>query len=137
MPYHQTFLRCSQKTAAILFIFIGSLFCLAGCAQLYKFIGLTEEQTQEQLAEDQKTMIRTITLTRNTAADIITTALAGIGTIASGFLAKWLGTERKITKAMIIGIENTDSNLLKKNVNTQAHKLRIEPQLHKRVKSLT
>ena len=52
-----TVLRCSQKTAMILFIFIGSLFCLAGCAQLYKLIGLTPEQTADQIGKDQKAIL--------------------------------------------------------------------------------
>ena len=132
-----TVLPCSQKTAVILFIIIGSLFTITGCAQLYKLIGLTEKQTQDQLDQDQETIIRTITLTRNTAADIITTAVAGLGTIASGFLAKWLGTERKITKAMIAGVEKSKNPDTKQSITTAALAAGIEPQLHKRVKALT
>ena len=137
MLKHLTILKCSQKTTMTVFILIGSLFCLTGCAQLYKLIGLTEEQTEEQLAEDQKTIIRTITLTRNTAADIITTAVAGIGTIASGFLAKWLRTERKITKALITGVEKANDTNVKESIATAAGTAGIEPKLHDRVKALT
>ncbi len=137
MQYHQTFLRCSQTTATITFTLIGILFCLAGCAQLYKLIGLTDEQTQDQLAEDQKTIIRTITITRNTAADIITTAIAGAGAIASAFLTKRLGTERKMTKALITGIENAPQNAVKQTVKANALSAGVETKLHARVKSLT
>lgn len=132
-----TLFNVSRTTAMITFIIIGSLFCLTGCAQLYKLIGLTEEQTEEQLAEDQETIIRTITLTRNTAADIITTALAGIGAIASGFLAKWLGTERKITKALITGVEKANDTNVKESIAAAAGTAGIEPKLHARVKALT
>lgn len=132
-----TVLRCSQTTATILFILIGSLFCLTGCAQLYKLIGLTDEQTQDQLAEDQKTIIRTITLTRNTAADIITTAIAGAGAIASGFLAKWLGTERKISKTLITAVELHNTKGIKGTIKDQALADGTQPKLHARVKALT
>jgi len=137
MQYHQTFLRCSQTTATITFILIGILFTLTGCAQLYKLVGLTEEQTQEQTAKDQKTIIRTITTTRNTAADIITTAIAGLGAIASGLLAKWLGTERKLTKALITGIENAQDISVKASVKDKAMDAGVEPILHRRVQALT
>ncbi len=137
MLQHQTFLTCSHRAAALTFILIGALFCLAGCAQLYKLIGLTDQQTEQLLAEDQKTLIRTITHTRNTAADIITTAIAGLGAIATGFLAKWLGTERKITKVLITGVEADNDNTVKATIHRKALDAGIESKLHARVKSLT
>ncbi len=132
-----TVLKCSQKTAAVFFILIGSLFCLAGCAQLYKSIGFTEEQTQEQVAEDQKTIIRTITQVRTTTAEILTTIIAGLGAIASGFLAKWLSTERKMTKVLITGVEKANEINTKEMIASIAGATGIEPQLHARVKALT
>ena len=135
--YKPALLNCTRTTAMVVFILVGCLFCLAGCAQLYKFIGLTEEQTQEQLAADQKTIIRTITLTRNTAADIITTAVAGIGTIVSGFLAKWLHTEKKLTNTIIRGVEIGSESHVKRSIETAAGKAGIEKQLNARVKALT
>ena len=132
-----TVLKCSQTTAVILFILIGTLFCLTGCAQLYKLIGLTEEQTQDQLSQDQETIIRTITTTRNTTADIITTVIAGLGAIVSGFLAKWLGTERKMLKATITGVENANDISVKQSIKDKAMIAGVEPQLHRRVQALT
>ena len=132
-----TILNCSQKSAFFIFSLIGILFILAGCAQVYKALGLTEEQTQEQVSEDQKTIIRTVNQVRTTTAEILTTALAGLGTIASGFLAKWLGTERKITKALIAGIEKSAPGSVKESVHQQATNAGIEPQLSKRVAALT
>ena len=132
-----TALHCTQKTAAILFILIGSLFTFTGCIQLYKLLGLTEEQTQEQVAEDQKTIIRTITQVRTTAAEIITTAVAGLGAIASGFLAKFLHTERKITTILIKGIETGENPTVKEAVHSKAVAAGLEPKLAARVQALT
>ena len=132
-----TILRCSQTSAFIVFVLIGTLFILVGCAEVYKAAGLTEEQTDEQVSEDQKVIIRTVTQVRTTTADILTSAIAGFGTIASGFLAKWLGTERKITKALIAGIEKAAPGSVKESVHQQATDAGIEPQLSKRVAALT
>ncbi len=132
-----TVLRCSQKTAMIAFILIGSLFCLAGCAQLYKLIGLTDEQTQDQLTKDQADRQQIIEGIRLTTTELITTAIAGVGAIASGFLAKWLGTERKITKVLITGVEKATSNAAKEQIQKQALAAGVESQLHKRVQALT
>ena len=137
MPQHQTFLRCSQKTATILFILVGSLFCLAGCAQLYKLIGLSDEQTADQVQKDQADRQKIIEGIRLTTTEIITTAVAGLGAIATGFLAKWLGTERKITKVMITGIEKANNTNVKESIATAAGAAGIEPKLHARVKALT
>ncbi|MBA7686860.1 hypothetical protein ES703_95319 [subsurface metagenome] len=133
----KTILNCTQQTAAILFILIGSLFIFTGCVQVYKLLGLTEEQTEQLLAEDQKTIIHTITQVRTTAAEIITTTIAGLGAIVSGFLAKWLHTERKITKVLITGVESADSSNIKKTIKAKATAAGIEPKLAARVQALT
>lgn len=132
-----TLLQCSQKTAVILFILIGSLFIITGCAQLYKFIGLTDEQIADQVAADQVDRQKIIQGIRLTTTEIITTAIAGIGAIASGFLAKWLGTEKKINKALITGIESANGHSVKETVKNNAMAAGVEPQLHTRVKALT
>lgn len=134
---NNTTLYCTQKTAAILFILIGLLFTFAGCAQLYKFLGLTEQQTQEQISKDQKTIIRTITQVRTTTAEIITTAIAAIGTIATGFLTRWLGTERKLTSTLIRAIESADPASVKETVKAKATAAGLESLLHARVLKLT
>lgn len=132
-----TILHCTQTTATLVFILIGSLFIFTGCVQVYKLLGLTEEQTQEQISEDQKTIIRTITQVRTTTAEIITTAIAGLGAIASGFLAKWLHTERKITGVLITAVESADSSNIKKTIKTKASAAGVEPKLAARVRALT
>ena len=109
MSKHLTILRCSQTTATILFILVGSLFLIAGCAQFYRSLGMSADQVLEQVAADQQAKEQIFQGIRYTTTEIITTAIAGLGAIASGFLAKWLGTERKITKVLITGIEAADS----------------------------
>lgn len=137
MLNHPAILKCSQTTATFLFILIGSLFVLAGCAQLYRTIGMTDDQVNEQVAADQQVRGSIINTIRTTSTDMISTALAGLGAIVSGFLAKWLGTERKITRTLISGIEANDSKSTKETVRAMAVSAGIESKLHKRVVSLT
>lgn len=137
MPNHQTIIRCSQTTAAILFITLGSLFTLAGCAGMYRILGMSDEQATVQVQKDQEIIIKTVETVRDTTNELIATALAGLGAIASGFLAKWLGTERKMTKALIIGVEGSDPETVKDNIRTQAVKAGVQKQLDHRVQALT
>ena len=130
-------LYCTQTTAFFLFLLIGSLFIFAGCTQVYKILGFTEEQIDEQVSEDQETIIRTVTIVRTTAADLITTIVAGLGTVASGFLVKWLGTEREIVKALIVGIEKSSADNVKETVHKKATDAGIQSQLSKRVAAYT
>lgn len=136
MP-HPTTLKCSQTTATIVFLLVGSLFCLTGCAQLYKLLGLSNHQTADQVQKDQANRQKIIEDIRLTTTEILTTAIAGIGAIASGFLAKWLGTERKITKAMIAGVESNPTDNIKESIKAKATMLGVQSKLHTRVKALT
>ena len=137
MSQHQKTPDRTVKTLAMALICLGVLFSITGCTQIYKLIGLTEEQTNEQVDLDRQVITRTITEVRTQAADLITTAVAAAGTIASGLLATWLGRERKITKALIVGIENSPELDTKKNVRNAAISAGVEKALHKRVEALT
>jgi len=137
MERHLKTCETAIRTAPLTLICLGILFSMVGCAQFYKMIGLTEKQTTDQVSEDQKVIIRTISEVRTTAADIVSASVAGLGAIASGLLARLLGTERKITKALIVGIEKTPELDTKKNVRDQAISAGVEKALHKRVVSLT
>lgn len=132
-----TLLKCSQTTATFLFILLGSLFVFAGCAQLYRSLGMTEDQVSEQVAADQEVRGAIVNTIRTTSTEMISTVLAGIGAVVSGFLAKWLGSERKMTKALITGIEDSSSKTTKETVHAKATDLGIENKLHRRVASLT
>lgn len=137
MQNYPTILRCTQTTATVAFIIIGLLFTFAGCAQLYHLLGLTDEQTQDQVAKDQADRQQILNQARLTITDILTTALAAAGAIATGFLTKRLRTEKKISRALITGIEEADTTTVKKTVHEKAIDLGIEPKLHARVKALT
>lgn len=133
----ETLLRCSQTTATFIFILLGSLFILTGCSQLYKMIGLSPEQAAEQTAKDQESRGELVNQFRTTTSELVSYAIAGIGSIASGFLAKWLGTERKITAALITGIESAGEMGAKESVKAKATASGVESALHARVLKLT
>jgi len=136
--HKSTALECSRKTAIILFILTGTLFILTGCTQLYRWIGLTPEQTADQVAKDQTARQEIADKIRLTTTELILTITSGLGAIASGFLAKWLGTERKITAAMITGVEAAATDgTVKKSITAKATAAGIEPILHRRVVALT
>ncbi|MBA7687106.1 hypothetical protein ES703_95566 [subsurface metagenome] len=138
MKKHQpATLKCTHRTAGLVFIILGTFFLLTGCAALYKIIGLTPEQTAEQVAQDQDATQQIIQQVRWTTHEIITTTLAGAGAILSGLLTRWLGTERKITTAMITGIEKSTDSTVKQNVKAKAIAAGVEPQLAARVRALT
>ena len=132
-----TLLNCSRTTATVTFILIGSLFCLVGCAQFYKAIGLSDEQIAAQVAADQTDRQEIIEGIRLTTTEILTTAVAGIGAIASGFLARTLGTEKKINKVLITAIEPDSNSSLKTRIKAKATAAGIEKKLNARVKALT
>lgn len=133
----ETTIHCTYKTAATILLIIGCLFSFYGCAQLYRTIGLNEEQTATQVAEDQEATQQIIHQVRWTAHEIISTTVAGLGAILSGLLARWLGTERKITTAMITGIEAADPINIKESVQAKATAAGVETKLHARVVALT
>lgn len=130
-------LKCTHNTAGLFFILLGTLFALVGCHQVYKFVGLSDEQAAAQVAQDQQATQQVIEQARLTAYDIITTTIAAVGSIASGLLAKWLGTERKITTALIQGIESGETLGVKEAVQQKATAAGVESVLHARVQALT
>ena len=137
MLNHQTILRCSHSAAFLIFFTIGGLFTYVGCSQIYKIIGLTDDQVATQVAADQTDRQKIIEGIRITTTDIILTTIAGLGAIASGFLAKWLGTEKKINKAIIAGVESAGNPSAKEAIHKAAVAAGIQSKLHARVKSLT
>lgn len=130
-------LRCKHNTAGLILITLGSIFVLVGCTQVYKTLGLTEKQAQDQTEKDQEATGAIIDQARITTTEIVTTALAGLGAILSGILAKWLNTEKKITAALITGIESAANSTTKQKVKSTATSAGIEPKLHARVLALT
>lgn len=112
-------------------------FATVGCAGVYKAIGLTQEQTAEQVGEDQVMYVRLIEQGRGVFWQVATAVLGGLGTVATGVLGKYLHTERKITKAAILGIERNDGKDVKGAVKDAAKKLGVTQPLAKRVDKIT
>lgn len=127
----------NKNTAALILIILGSILLLAGCTQLYRTIGLTPNQVQQQTALDQAAIQLTIEQARTHFWQIVSATIGGAGTILSGLLARWLGTERKITAAMITGIEKAPQNAVKQSITAKAVAAGVEPKLNARVRALT
>ena len=159
MPKHLTILNCSRRTATIVILSILALFLLIGCASLFRSAGLSDDQAAQQTAElklaladatasaiataqaglTQGHELKTIAV--KTASvflwKIIAAGASSAGIILTGLLAKWLGTEKKITKALITGVEKSKNITAKTQIYKKASAAGIETQLHKRVQSLT
>lgn len=126
-----------KKHIASAIIALGAILLIASCTGIYKFIGLTNEQPADQAAKDQTATITIIETGREQLWQIIAAAVTAAGGLASGLLARWLGTEKKITAAVITGIEDAHASDVKASVKRNATAAGIEPQLNKRVRSLT
>ncbi len=159
MQHHQTFLRCSRKTAIIIILTIFVLFLAIGCAAMLRKAGLTPDEADRQAAIAQAALtdaaaeavaniqtglaqgddLKTIAIKTGSAFAWKIAALAAstIGAVLSALLAKWLGTERKINQVLITGIEKTANQATKETIHNKATAAGIEPQLHARVKALT
>lgn len=137
MQQHLQNYRPVTNPIILTIIALGTLFILIGCGQLYRKLGLTPEQTATQVKKDQATTGAVIDQFRTTTSDIITTTLAGLGALASGILAKYLTTERKITAVLINTIEDSDIDNIKTVIQKKAKKAGVESALNKRVTALT
>lgn len=152
-------LKCVRKTAGNLLIVLSLAFVVVGCASLYRTLGLSEDTAEEQAALDQAALqdavkdavdqvqadlaagqdLKTVAVKAGSAFawQIATVLVSGIGAVISGFLAKWLKTERKITAAVVTGVEKADKSEIKESIQREAIAAGVEPVLHKRVKALT
>jgi len=152
-------LNCSRTTATVIISVTIFLFILIGCQSLFRSAGLTDEQAAQQTAQlksalegataaaiadiqtglEQGHDLKTIAVKTSSAFlwKIIAAAGATVGVVLNGLLAKWLRTEKKITKVLITGVEKTNSTDLKQSIAAAAGAAGLEPQLHARVKALT
>lgn len=159
MPQHLVILRCSRATAAITITASICLFLLIGCASLFRSAGLTDEQAAEQTAQLKSALgdattsaiaeiqtglqeghdLKTIAVKASSAFiwKIVAAAGASAGIILNGLLAKWLGTEKKITKALITGVEQSNDQSAKESIRSAAIAAGVQAKLHTRVKALT
>ncbi len=158
MPKHLV-LNCSRTTATIIIFVTIFLFILIGCQSLFRSAGLTHEEAALQIAQLEAALadatsaaiadiqtglaqghdLKTIAVKTSSAFlwKIIAAAGASVGVVLNGLLAKCLSTEKKITKAMIKGVQSNSTNDVKQNIKAQATAAGVENALHKRVKALT
>jgi len=101
--------------------------------RFWEGIGLepTDAAEVQQLVE-QKTA-ETLATTWRAVFEIAAAGVAGVGTVLSTILAKLLATEKKITGAMMTGIEAADNGKVKAAVQASASAAGVEAKLHKRV----
>jgi len=152
-------LNCSRTTATLIIFITISLFVLIGCQSLFRSAGLSDEQAAAQTAELKTALegaataaiadiqtglaeghdLKTIAVKTGSAFlwKILTAAGATVGVVLNGLLAKCLGTEKKMTKALITGIEANNSPTVKQLVKEKALLAGVEKQLHRRVDALT
>lgn len=152
-------LNCSRTTATIIIFTTIFLFVLVGCANLFRSAGLTDQQAAEQTAQLKAALknattaaiadvqtglaeghdLKTIALktTSSFLWKIIAATGATVGVVLNGLLAKWLSTEKKITQAIITGVESNPAGDVKESIQAKATALGVEHQLHKRVLALT
>ncbi len=159
MQNHHTFLRCSHRTAFFFLLSITLLFVLVGCAALLRSAGLDQDQAAQQSAALERALnhglaaavdeIKTglaeghspSTIALNATSQMIWKLIAAgsstAGVVLSSLLAKWLGTEKKIAKAMIDGIEESEGIDVKSTVHKKAVEAGVEPALAARVRAYT
>lgn len=159
MLHHQTFLRCSHRTAALILCAIIALFLLLGCAAMLRKTGIDQaeadrlaaiaEQNLAAAAAEAVHNIKTgidrghdiksiaVKTTSPFAWKLATIGASTIGAVLSGLLAKWLGTEKKMLAATITGIEHNPTGNVKESVEARATARGVEKQLHRRVQALT
>ena len=126
-----------KNHVATAIIALGTILLITSCTHIYKFIGLTDQQTANQTAKDQAVTIHVIDTAREQLWQIITAAVTATGGLASGLLARWLGTEKKITAALITGIEAARPDHVKESVTAKATSAGVESKLNARVRALT
>jgi len=148
-----------RKTVGNLLIVLSLAFVVIGCTGLYRMFGLSEDAAEEQAGLDQAALqdavkdavvqvqaglaagqdLKTVAVKAGSAFvwQIATVLVSGIGAVLSGLLGKLLKTERKITAAVITGVEKGSKSEVKESIQRAAIAAGVEPALHKRVKALT
>ena len=159
MPQPQTFLRCSRRSAVLILATIFLLFLAIGCAAMLRKTGLDQPEADQIAADAQSAMAAAAAdavdniktgiaqgkplpaIATETASvfgwKLAAIAASTIGAVLSALLAKWLGTERKMTAALITGIEKTNNITTKEYIQKKAIAAGVQDQLDRRVQALT
>ena len=116
---------------------IGFTTSLLGCATWYEQMGFTKDESQALAAKDRTKFLEVKQQADSIFWESMSVAIAGAGTLLSGLLGKYLLSERKISKAVILGVENAANDEVKATIEKTAIALGVEDKLSKRVESLT
>jgi hypothetical protein len=98
---------------------------------------MTEPQVAAQVQADKEAAVQAVSAGRELLWQVVTIVVGGVGTILTGLLAKWLGAERTMNKAIILGVEGATAENVKASIQQVAKTLSVEDKLYKRVQSLT
>ena len=114
---------------------LGSL--MPGCGILYRSAGFSTADVAKLEAEDNVFTREVVTYLRALSWETVYGVTALLGGVLTGWLGLRVRTERKITKAVIQGVEKGSSKGAKPLILKEAMKLRVSKALHRRVKKLT
>lgn len=120
----------------ILFVFLSACL-LTGCQSL---VDLLQEggMDLDQVSQDAHTFaLDEVEHWTDFAWQLVTVFVSGLGAGVAALLSKWLIKERKISRAMIEGIEASNPANVKNSICKYAGIHGVQTALHKRVKQLT
>lgn len=123
--------------AAWALIVVSLSLTVTGCVQLYKALGMTEEQAQEEHGKDVEELRKALSEGRVLFWQIVSGVVAAAGALVTGLLAKWLGQEKKIVQAVVAGVEKAGNGKVKEAIHDSALAMGVEGALSKRVQTLT
>jgi len=135
------------------------VYLIAGCASAYKAMGLTSEQAaaavdkdkaaaqkagQEVrdalarvLAGEQVPMESAIDNARVTLWQAVSAAIGVVAAAGGAIMTKAIGTERKMSAALIAGVEKANPDNVKKSIAVQSIQRGVGVKLAARVRKLT
>lgn len=125
----------TPRQCATVLLLICAL-CLASCsAGVYRSLGVPTTQAEAYAREDQARVDLVIGQIRDTTWEVVSTALAALGAVLSGFLAVKLRRTASIADAVIDGVELAADPGVKKKVRQVAVARGAEGLLHARLAS--
>jgi NAD/NADP transhydrogenase beta subunit len=107
------------------------------CTSFYKTLGFSDAAAAVQAAKDANAIAAAVDQGRDIFWQLATALIGTAGTVLSVLMAKWLNTEKKLTAAIIGGVEQADNSNVKASIQNIATAAGVEKLLKTRVDSLT
>jgi hypothetical protein len=114
-----------------------SLFVVAGCAGMFRAIGMSEQEAVAAEAEVKQQLVAAAGQAGGPVAELVAIGVATAGAIVSGILTRLLIRERKVTAVMIEGVEAAGDGKTKRAISDAANHAGVAPTVHNRVQALT